>query len=297
MISAVEHVDVDMFDTAAVAADDHGTILALNEMALGLFGYGAKEVVGQNLKMLMPASVAQHHDIFLAQYRKNHDRRLIGKARVVNIRCKDGSEPECTIRLGEYMEGKKLRFIGAFSLEDVAEVSELVETEHSAREQSIVDTSSSAPWYGQLHHSEQDSASLPQRAKLSSRERQAFRHQTEFWSGLLSVKVNRSWKEHWVVVDRLTQTCSVFSATSAMKEVESLSLRALGKPLKKFKVVDSVIREASGITGRENSFSICEKGGKIRFFVCPTSLTCRLWVSELKVTTTAWPPLSSCCPQ
>lgn len=118
MIITVDVLDVENFEDAAVAATDHGIIVDANWQALELFGYTEGEMVGQNLSMLMPTSVGSHHDGFLAHYRKHKDRRLIGKARTVNIRCKDGSEPLCTIRLGEYMEGKNLRFVGVLTRGD-----------------------------------------------------------------------------------------------------------------------------------------------------------------------------------
>ena len=117
MIVAVDELDAADFSDPAVLASDHGVILSANHQALQLFGYTNNEMEGQNLKMLMPESIAMHHDRFLAHYRKHRDRRLIGKARVVPIRRKDGSEPSCTIRLGEYMIGSELRFVGIFSVE------------------------------------------------------------------------------------------------------------------------------------------------------------------------------------
>lgn len=118
MIISVDVLDVENFEDAAVASNDHGIIVDANKQALQLFGYSEAELIGQNLSMLMPASVSKHHDGFLAHYRKHRDRRLIGKARAVHVRCRDGGEPLCTIRLGEYMEGKNLRFVGVLTRGD-----------------------------------------------------------------------------------------------------------------------------------------------------------------------------------
>ena len=123
MIMHVNKLNLDMFGAAAaVASDDHGVIVGANRQALQLFGYNEAEVVGKNLKMLMPSSVGKHHDGFLSHYRKHQDRRLIGKARVLSIRRKDGSEPQYTLRLGEYMEGKSLRFVGVLTRGDTTAV-------------------------------------------------------------------------------------------------------------------------------------------------------------------------------
>lgn len=115
MIVAVDELNARDFSDPAVLATDHGIITGANHQALQLFGYTRNEMVGENLRMLMPTAVAEHHDKFLSHYRKHRDRRLIGKTRVVSIRRKDGSEPQCTIRLGEYMVGSELCFVGVFS--------------------------------------------------------------------------------------------------------------------------------------------------------------------------------------
>ncbi len=61
-----------LIDTAAdgfVIASSDGEILSVNRAMLGLFGYDrAEELVGRNLRVLMPADEAMRHDGYIAAH-------------------------------------------------------------------------------------------------------------------------------------------------------------------------------------------------------------------------------------
>lgn len=315
MITSVETLDVNAFDAAAVAATDQGIIVAANALAQKLFGYSEAEMVGENLRMLMPGSVAQHHDGFLDHYRKHHDRRLIGKARIVNIRCRDGSEPQYTIRLGEFMEGKNLRFVGVFTNEDpdtcAADLSEVTDRSDSGTPRvtgatcpvvhlkSPGTTSVSA---ASLHNSmvrggREDLAAhvelaLPNHA--SELERSAFNIQVESVSGFLKVKSTGRWKDEWVILDLNKKKLSLFSAKKGLKSPTPQTVRTLGSPSRVLNIVDSTVRDGSGITGKAGTFSICEKGDHVRHFLCPSASVARLWIEALKVGSCSASALTHC---
>ena len=48
-----------------------------------LFGYSAAEVLGQNVRMLMPSPYREGHDSYLRRYMLTGERRIIGIGRVV----------------------------------------------------------------------------------------------------------------------------------------------------------------------------------------------------------------------
>ncbi len=77
--------DSDLLDgpDASVAIDERGKILQVNGAAVKLFGYHRDEMIGQNVIMLMPAAVAEHHDEYLKTYLLTGEKRIINLPREV----------------------------------------------------------------------------------------------------------------------------------------------------------------------------------------------------------------------
>ena len=59
-----------------ITIDHLGTIASFNNAAESLFGYSADEVVGKNLKMLMPDPDQSKHDGYLKSYLKSGDPKI-----------------------------------------------------------------------------------------------------------------------------------------------------------------------------------------------------------------------------
>src|SRR3712207_5773800 len=74
-----------------IAINEHGRIEAVNPAVIRIFGYGEDELLGQNVKMLMPEPYHREHDQYLENYRLTGVKKSIGIGREVTGRRKDGS--------------------------------------------------------------------------------------------------------------------------------------------------------------------------------------------------------------
>jgi two-component system sensor kinase FixL len=74
-----------------IVIDGTGRIQAFNPAAERLFGYSAVEVIGENVKILMPGADREQHDRYIASYLETGVARIIGTGREVRGRRKDGS--------------------------------------------------------------------------------------------------------------------------------------------------------------------------------------------------------------
>ena len=97
---------------AMVVIDERGLVQSFSSTAERLFGYGAAEIVGQNVKLLMPSPYREEHDGYLARYKQTGERRIIGIGRVVVGQRKDGSTFPMELAVGEMRTGTQHFFTG-----------------------------------------------------------------------------------------------------------------------------------------------------------------------------------------
>ena len=74
---------------AIIVSDKAGMILRANPAACRLFQYEADEMLGQNVKMLMPPALADLHDGFISHHLETGEKRIIGIGRDVEGQRKD----------------------------------------------------------------------------------------------------------------------------------------------------------------------------------------------------------------
>ena len=82
-----------IIDTAIdgiITIDNRGIVETMNPSAAVLFEYDAEEVVGNNIKMLMPDPYHREHDDYLGRYQKTKVPHIIGIGREVSGKTKTG---------------------------------------------------------------------------------------------------------------------------------------------------------------------------------------------------------------
>jgi len=116
-----------LFDTAVdsiIYIDPKGDIRRFNKAAENIFGYKKEEVLGKNVKVLMPDNYARQHDTFLSDYQKTGQKKIIGIGRTVIGLRKNGDQFPMDLSVGELPQPIS-GYVGI-----IRDVSERVESEH-----------------------------------------------------------------------------------------------------------------------------------------------------------------------
>jgi PAS domain S-box-containing protein len=111
---------VDHAADGILTIDERGLIESYNPAAERTFGYTAAEVIGQNVKMLMPEPYYSEHDNYLRNYLHTGQAKLIGVEREVTGRRKDGSIFPLGLAVSEVRLGDWRLFIKQASAQNAA---------------------------------------------------------------------------------------------------------------------------------------------------------------------------------
>jgi two-component system, LuxR family, sensor kinase FixL len=97
---------------AMVVIDEAGLIRDFSPAAERTFGWTSEEVIGRNVKLLMPNPYRDAHDGYLERYYRTGEKRIIGTGRVVVGERKDGSTFPLELAVGEMKAGDERFFTG-----------------------------------------------------------------------------------------------------------------------------------------------------------------------------------------
>lgn len=95
-----------------ITIDRYGVVQSYNRACTTLFGYTPEEIVGQNVRVLMPEPYHSEHDRYLSAYVETNVPRIIGIGREVMGRRKDGSTFPMELAVGESLQGGNHAFVG-----------------------------------------------------------------------------------------------------------------------------------------------------------------------------------------
>jgi len=118
---------------AIIIIDHRGAIQRFNKAAQNMFGYGEPEMLGVNVKLLMPEPYRSQHDSFLNQYSETGKAAVIGKGREVDGQKNDGSTFPMFLSVGEIRQEGVRRFVGI--IKDLTEVRDTREKVRQLEEQ------------------------------------------------------------------------------------------------------------------------------------------------------------------
>jgi two-component system sensor kinase FixL len=110
---------------AVIIIDSHGTIETFSRAAEKLFGYGNGEVVGRNVRILMPEPFRSQHDGYLHNHIRTGEQRIIGKGREVVAQRRDGTLFPVFLSVGRIAKVDPPRFVGLVS--DISDRKRVVE--------------------------------------------------------------------------------------------------------------------------------------------------------------------------
>ena len=97
---------------AIIIIDGKGEIERINTSGLALFGYAEPELLGQNIRQLMPEPYRSNHDSYLESYRRTGKAAIIGRGREVTAIRKNGETFPILLTVGEIRQEQGRRFVG-----------------------------------------------------------------------------------------------------------------------------------------------------------------------------------------
>ncbi len=95
---------------AVVTIDEHNSVTFFNAAAENLWGYTREEVLGQNVKMLVPREHQSSHDTYVNSNRTTGEDKIVGTSRDVEVPRKDGSRLWANLSLSKVVIDGKITY-------------------------------------------------------------------------------------------------------------------------------------------------------------------------------------------
>ncbi len=113
-----------------VTINNDGYITSANPATERLFGYPTDELLGQNVRVLMPSPDRENHDGYMAHYHHTGEKRIIGLGRQVKAQHRSGGTFPILLTISEVLLSDGPQYTGM-----MLDISEQVRTEEALRQQ------------------------------------------------------------------------------------------------------------------------------------------------------------------
>lgn len=97
---------------AIIVVDAQGCILAANEATTRMLGYVARQLIGQNVSILMPEPDRNSHQGYMKKYLETGVAKIIGRGRQITARRSDGSLFPARLSVGRIAGDSPPQFVG-----------------------------------------------------------------------------------------------------------------------------------------------------------------------------------------
>ncbi len=109
---------IDASPIAIITINERGELQSFNRQAEECFGYKAAEVLGENVKLLMPEPDQSRHDQYMGQYMETGEKRIMERARSVLAKRRNGEQFPAMLHVSEFKDGQPT-FVGF--IEDITD--------------------------------------------------------------------------------------------------------------------------------------------------------------------------------
>nr|WP_269968509.1 MULTISPECIES: PAS domain S-box protein [unclassified Shewanella] len=108
---AVEKVLGQSVDSV-IMIDGQNIVTFINDAAMKMWGYRKEEVIGKNVKMLVPKELQSQHDGFVNKNRRTREDVIVGTSRDVELVRKDGSKVWINLALSRLDNEGEVGYVG-----------------------------------------------------------------------------------------------------------------------------------------------------------------------------------------
>ncbi len=139
---------VDSMLDGLIVIDEKGIVQSYNPAAETIFGYNPKDVIGNNISMLMPEPYRSEHDGYLDHYMGGGEARIIGMGRSVTGQRKNGNLFPMHLSISEMEIDERRLFIG--TIQDITKFSEMTKALNESKERFQGFAESASDWFWEM---------------------------------------------------------------------------------------------------------------------------------------------------